>query len=72
MKKKKLAGKLADREKSRLKRKAKRGFRHFLLRVFGAAFLFAAGYLFGLHHKMIVAFMKGEELPKAPKNCPAG
>lgn len=29
------------------------------------------GYLFGMHHRLIVAMIKKEELPEAPKGkCP--
>ena len=30
-----------------------------------------SGYLFGMHHRLIVAMIKKEELPEAPKGkCP--
>ena len=71
MDKKKLADKIVAKEKKKVKKKSKRLLHRILACVFGTVGLFGLGYLFGMHHHLIVAMMKKEELPKAPKGkCP--
>lgn len=71
MNKSKLADKVIDREKKKIKKKAKRTLHRALARIFGIIGLFVMGYLFGMHHRLIVAMIKKEELPEAPKGkCP--
>lgn len=71
MDKKKLADKVVEKEKKKLKKKTKLILHHILACVFGSIGLFGLGYLFGMHHHLIVAMIKKEELPKAPKGkCP--
>jgi len=40
-------------------------------KILGLAALCFAGWMLYLHRRLIVAAIKGEELPKAPKGCPA-
>ncbi len=61
MKKKNFAGRVAEAEKKKLRRKAKRGFRRVLLMIGGGVGLFCAGYCFGLHHKAIVKLLGQKE-----------
>ena len=71
MNKQKLADKVIDREKKKLKKKTKRTVHRILAVIFGTIGLFFTGYLFGMHHHLIVAMLKKEELPRAPKGkCP--
>lgn len=71
MNKPKLADKLISREKKKLKKKTRKSFRRILACIFGSIGLFGMGYLFGIHHHLIVAMIKKEDLPKAPKGkCP--
>ena len=51
--------KKAEKELKKWKRRAKKSFIHSLL-------LFSAGVLVGIHYKVILALIKGEELPEAP------
>ena len=43
-----------------------------LLFILGGICIFGLGYLFGMHHRLIVAKLRGEEPPKAPADCPFG
>ena len=71
MNKSKLADKVIDKEKKKLKKKTKRTLHRILFCIFSTIGLFCIGYLFGMHHHLIVAMIKKEELPKAPKGkCP--
>lgn len=71
MNKSKLADKVIGKEKKKIKKKAKRTLHRTLACVFGLIGVFGLGYLFGMHHKLIVAVVKKEELPEAPKGkCP--
>ena len=38
----------------------------------GSIVLFFLGYLFGMHHRLIAAMVRGETPPEAPKECPFG
>ena len=71
MNKPKLADKLISREKKKFKKKTRKTFYRILACIFGSIGLFGMGYLFGMHHHLIVAMIKREDLPKAPKGkCP--
>ena len=71
MNKPKLADKLISKEKKKLKKKTKKTFHRILACIFGSIGLFGMGYLFGMHHHLIVAMIKNEDLPKASKGkCP--
>lgn len=71
MNKPKLADKLISREKKKLKKKTKKTVHRILACIFGSIGLFGMGYLFGIHHHLIVAMLKKKELPSAPKDkCP--
>ena len=71
MNKPKLADKLISREKKKLRKKTRKTFHRILACIFGIIGLFGMGYLFGMHHHLIVAMIKKEDLPKAPKGkCP--
>ena len=71
MNKQKLADKVIDRETKKLKKKTKRTLHRILAVIFSTIGLFFTGYLFGMHHHLIVAMLEKEELPKAPKGkCP--
>ncbi len=67
MNKPKLADKLISREKKKFKKKTRKTFHRILACIFGSIGLFGMGYLFGMHHQLIVAMIKKEDLPKAPK-----
>ena len=67
MRKQKLADKVVEKEKKKLKKKTKKTFRRVVGVTLGGVGLFCTGYLFGLHHRVIVAMIKGEEVPKASK-----
>ena len=71
MNKPKLADKLISREKKKLRKKTRKTFHRILACIFGSIGLFGMGYLFGMHHHLIVSMIKKEDLPKAPKGkCP--
>ena len=70
MNKPKLADKLISREKKKFRKKTRKTFHRILACIFSIG-LFGMGYLFGMHHHLIVAMIKREDLPKAPKGkCP--
>ena len=58
-----VAEKAVEKKKKKLRKKVKRVLRLTLLGVF----LLGTGYFLGVHHRVIEAMVKGEELPKAPK-----
>ena len=58
-----VAEKALEKKKKKLRKKVKRVLRMTLLGVF----LLGTGYFLGVHHRVIAAMLKGEELPKAPK-----
>lgn len=55
--------KLADKEKKKAKKRAAR--RRRLL--FGGICIFGLGYLFGMHHRVFAAALKGEDASAAQK-----
>lgn len=65
--KKHLANKIVEGEKEKAKRKARRTLRRIACGCCSGLFLLCAGYFLGVHHRVIEAMIKGEELPKAPK-----
>ncbi len=58
-----VAEKAVEKKKKKLRKKVKRVLRMTLLGVF----LLGTGYFLGVHHRVLAALVKGEELPKAPK-----
>ena len=58
-----VAEKAVEKKKKKLRKKVKRVLRMTLLGVF----LLGTGYFLGVHHRLLAALVKGEELPKAPK-----
>ena len=54
-----------------MRRKKKSLVKKILIRLFGEAILGGILVLLYLHRNLIIAAIKGEELPKAPKGCPA-
>lgn len=54
-----------------MRRKKKSLVKKILTRLFGEAILGGILVLLYLHRNLIIAAIKGEELPKAPKGCPA-
>ena len=68
MKKKNLAGKVVENERKKVKKKAKRAVRRAVFTCLGGVCLFCTGYFLGVHHRVIKAMVKGEELPKATKS----
>ena len=54
-----------------MRRKKKSLMKKILNRLVGEAVLGGGFVLLYLHRKLIMAAIKGEELPKAPKGCPA-
>lgn len=58
-----VAEKAVEKKKKKLRKKVKRVLRLTLLGVF----LLGTGYFLGVHHRVIEAMVKGEELPNAPK-----
>ena len=66
-KKKRLAAAIVDQEKKKTKKNLKRKLRRAVGCVCGGAFLLGTGYFLGVHHRVIAAYLKGEELPPAPK-----
>ena len=67
MKKKNLAEKIVETEKVKAKKKAKRKLRRAVRTCVGGLCLLCTGYFLGVHHRVIEALIKGEELPEAPK-----
>lgn len=67
MKKKNLAEKIVETEKEKAKKTAKRKLRRAVRTCVGGLCLFCTGYFLGVHHRVIKALIKGEELPEAPK-----
>ena len=58
-----VAEKALEKKKKKLRKKVNRVLRMTLLGVF----LLGTGYFLGVHHRLLAALVKGEELPKAPK-----
>ena len=58
-----VAEKAVEKKKKKLRKKVKRVLRLTLLGVC----LLGTGYFLGVHHRVLAAMVKGEELPKAPK-----
>lgn len=58
-----VAEKAVEKKKKKLRKKVKRVLRMTLLGVF----LLGTGYFLGVHHRVLAALVKGEELPKVPK-----
>lgn len=54
-----------------MRRKKKSLAKKILTRLVGEALLGGIFVLLYLHRNLILAAIKGEELPKAPKGCPA-
>ena len=67
MKKKNLAEKIVETEKEKAKKKAKRKLRRAVCTCVGGLCLLCTGYFLGIHHRVIEALIKGEELPEPPK-----
>ncbi len=67
MKKKNLAEKIVETEKVKAKKKAKRKLRRAVCTCVGGLCLLCTGYFLGVHHRVIEALIKGEELPEPPK-----
>ena len=65
MKKNNLAEKIVENEKE--KKKAKRKLRRTVCTCVGGLCLLCTGYFLGIHHRVIEALIKGEELPEAPE-----
>ena len=57
----------AEHEKKKLKKKAKKAVKRIVGGVFCGAVLLGSGYFLGVHHRVIEAYIRGEEPPKAPK-----
>lgn len=68
MKKKRLVGKIAEEQKKKVRRKAKKKRKRILRGIFCGAALFSLGIFVGVHRRVILAYLKGEELPEAPKS----
>ena len=58
---------IGEHEKKKRKKKLKKAVRRIVCGVFGGALLLGAGYFLGVHHRVIAAYIKGGEMPKAPK-----
>ncbi len=54
-----------------MRRKKKSLVKKIMKRLVGEAILGGIFVLLYLHRNLIIAAIKGEELPKAPKGCPA-
>lgn len=67
MKEKTLVSKVVEDEKKKAKKKAKRAVRRVVCTCLGSVCLLCTGYFLGVHHRVIEAMIKGEELPEAPK-----
>ena len=52
--------------KDTIEKKKKRKRRRRLRRIFAALFLFMLGIFVGIHRRVIIAAIKGEELPTPP------
>ena len=62
---------IAEERAMRIRKKRKSLVKKIISRLFVEAIvggIFAMGYM---HRNLIMAAIKGEELPKAPKGCPA-
>ena len=60
--------KVVEKEKNKMKRKAKKKLKRILRGIMCGTLLFCAGIFVGIHRKVILAYLKGEELPEAPTN----
>ena len=67
MSKKGIVEKVHDVEKKKRKKKLKRAVRRIVFGVLGGTCLLCTGYFLGVHHRVIEAWIKGEELPAPPK-----
>lgn len=54
-----------------MRKKKKTLVKRIMARLIGEVILGGAFVLLYLHRNLIIAAIKGEELPKAPKGCPA-
>lgn len=67
MKKNRLAGVIVEEQKKKAKKKAKKRLKKLLRITFCGIGLFSLGVFVGVHRKVILAAIKGEELPEPPK-----
>ena len=67
MKKNYIAQKVVERKRRQIKRRARRRSRKIACRVLGVLCPLFIGFFLGTHHRVIRAYIKGEELPQAPK-----
>lgn len=65
-KRKTLAERAVEKQKKKVEKKAKRIIRHVLLGSLFGVFLLCTGYFLGVHHRVLAAWIKGEDLPEAP------
>ena len=57
----------AEHEKKKLKKKIRQTVRRVVGGVCCGAMLLGTGYFLGVHHRVIEAYLKGGEMPAAPK-----
>ena len=70
MKKKNLTATIVEGEKKEAERKVKRTVRRIVCGCLGGIGLLCTGYFLGVHHRVIKAYIKGEELSTAPhRHC---
>ncbi len=55
------------KDKKKAAKKLKKIIKRVCRAVICGAFLLCIGYFLGIHHRVIEALVKGEELPEAPK-----
>jgi len=67
MNKRKIADKVVEAEKKKLRRKVKKAVRRAVLGICGGLCLLGTGYFLGVHRRVLKAYLKGEPLPEAPK-----
>ncbi len=53
--------------KKTFRKKAKKVFHRFMLGLAACACLFGTGYFFGIHHRVVEAWLRGTEMPTPPE-----
>ena len=67
MNRKRIAQKMVERKRKQIRRRTRRRSRKIACRVLGVLCPLFIGFFLGTHHRVIRAYIKGEELPQAPK-----
>ena len=67
MNRKRIAQKMVERKRKQIRRRTRRRSRKIACRVLGVLCPLFVGFFLGAHRRVICAYIKGEDLPQAPK-----